>query len=93
MSCVALLVAGVIYAHGFLSGKFWTFRPISEHCSMKPLGSPSVSWNWLPLRHICHWEDGTATDLVPIYINPILVTSLVGTVVCMVMAFRARRRK
>jgi hypothetical protein len=90
---MALLVAGTVYIHGFWSGKFLTFRALSESCSSKPLGDPSVSWTWLPLRHICHWEDGTTSDLVPAYVNPALVIAMVTAVVCMVMAVRAHRRK
>ncbi|GGK60427.1 hypothetical protein Ppa06_25710 [Planomonospora parontospora subsp. parontospora] len=93
MSCMALLTAAAIYVHALWSGEFATLLPLDEYCTSRPLGSPYVSWTWFPIRHLCHWEDGTTTDLVPAYVNPILVTSLVGAVLCMVMAVRARRRE
>ncbi|MFG1960781.1 hypothetical protein [Nonomuraea sp. NPDC049028] len=60
--------------------------PTSEYRVGKPLGDPSISWTWFPLRHLCHWWDGTTTDLVYGYVNPLvillIVGALTGTVMC-----------
>ena len=88
---LAMVVAAVIYLHGFWAGDFYTFRATSEYCFDKPLAFPATSWTWLPLRHMCNWDDGTSTDLVPVYVNPILFVCLAAAVICMVPAIRAAR--
>jgi hypothetical protein len=75
----------IVYAHGFWAGRFLELAPTSEYCVSKPLGDPATSWTWLPLRHLCHWQDGTTTDLVPGYVNPLVILLIVGAVTGTVM--------
>ncbi len=88
----ALLVAGVSYVHGVLAGRFLELRPTSEYCADKPLGSPATSWTWLLLTHRCRWSDGTTTDLVPAYVNPVVYACLALALTCTVVAVRTARR-
>ncbi|MFF3671925.1 hypothetical protein [Microtetraspora malaysiensis] len=88
----ALLVAGVFYVHGIWEGRFLELRPTSEYCADKPLAFPATSWTWLPLTHQCRWSDGTTTDLVPAYVNPVVYACLALVLACIVMAVRAARR-
>ena len=88
---LAMIVAAITYFHGFWTGHFLDLRATDEYCFDKPLASPPTSSTWLPLRHLCNWDDGTSTDLVPVYVNPILFVCLAATVICMVLAIRAAR--
>lgn len=90
---LALFVAPTVYLLGIWDGHFLDLRANSEYCTAKPLGSPATSWSWLPLTHKCHWSDGTTTDLVPGYVNPTVIASLVFAAICGVLAIWARHSK
>lgn len=89
---LALLVGAIAYGYGFWSGRFLDLGPTSGYCPAKPLAFPATTWTWFPLTDRCHYTDGSTTELVPVYVNPILFTSLAAAVVCVVLAVRAARR-
>jgi hypothetical protein len=92
-SFLALAAAGVTYIYGFWTGQFLSLAPTSEMCTApRPRGTPPMSWTLFPLSNQCRWADGTSTDLVPWYVNPILFVCLATAVVCVVLAIRAARR-
>lgn len=88
---LSFLIAPIIYAHGILSGHFLDFRAREEYCGEGLPDGPPTSWSWIPLRHLCKWSDGSSTELVPPYVNPILAACLILTVTFIVLAGRARR--
>ncbi|NRQ39971.1 hypothetical protein HII36_50315 [Nonomuraea sp. NN258] len=92
---LTVFCAILVYGYGLWSGWFLQLVPTSEFCVSKPLDDPATSWSLFPLRHLCHWRDGTSSDLVPGYINPLIYLSIVGVVIEIVMGVRAiaRRRK
>ncbi|MFC4008584.1 hypothetical protein ACFOY2_15240 [Nonomuraea purpurea] len=92
MAFGAGLAAVVVYLYGLWAGDFLVLLPLSEYCVGK-LADPGVSLTWFPLRHLCHWQDGTTSDLVPAYVNPLLIIFLVITVTGIVMAIRTALRK
>ncbi|KAB1927525.1 hypothetical protein F8280_06955 [Micromonospora noduli] len=101
MSIVARLVVGTIvapfaavgvYLHGLWAGHFLDLRATSVYCPAKPLASTSTSADWLPLRHLCRYADGTTTELVPPYVNPIVFLCLAIAVACTALALRSARR-
>ncbi|MGI5522744.1 hypothetical protein ACQEUX_17700 [Micromonospora sp. CA-259024] len=89
---VAPTSAIVIYLHGVWAGHFLDLRATSEYCSAKPLGSTPTSTDWVPLRHLCRYADGTTSNLVPAYVNPIVFLCLAAGVACTALAVRAARR-
>jgi hypothetical protein len=92
---LALLAAVLTYAYGFWVGRFLELRPINEYCTRKPLGTPPISWTWMPLSNRCRWNDGTTTDLVPWYVNVLLFVCLGVAVTLIGLAVRdaLRRRR
>ncbi|MEV6365387.1 hypothetical protein AB0L86_00640 [Micromonospora musae] len=89
---VAPSAAAAVYLHGVWAGHFLDLRATSEYCPAKPLASTSTSADWLPLRHLCRYADGTTTDLVPAYVNPIVFLCLALAVACTALALRSARR-
>lgn len=90
--CLALILATVTYIYGVWTGHFFELRATDEYCADKPLASPPTSWTWFPLKHLCRWNDGTSTSLVPAYVNPLLFACLATALVCMTLAIREFRR-
>ncbi|MGW3603986.1 hypothetical protein [Micromonospora sp. NPDC005161] len=88
---VAPAGAVIVYLHGVWAGHFIDLRATSEYCSAKPLASTPTSTDWLPLRHLCRYNDGTTADLVPAYVNPIAFLCLAVAVVCTALAVRSAR--
>ncbi|MET7750811.1 hypothetical protein [Micromonospora sp. NPDC005367] len=84
--------AGAVYLHGLWAGHFLDLRATSVYCPAKPLDSTATSADWMPLRHQCRYADGTTTDLVPAYVNPLLFLCLAVTVSCTALALRSARR-
>ncbi|MCG5472293.1 hypothetical protein LADH09A_000117 [Micromonospora sp. LAH09] len=89
---LALAAATVVYAHGVWVGHFLDLRATTGYCPAKPLASTSTSAHLLPLRHTCHYADGTTGELVPAYVNPILFLCLAVGVACTALAVRSARR-
>ncbi|MEU6715026.1 hypothetical protein ABZ897_26480 [Nonomuraea sp. NPDC046802] len=92
LAIVAGLAAVVVYLHGLWTGYFFALLPLNEYCVGK-LADPGSSSTWFPLRHLCHWQDGTTSDLVPAYVNPLLIIFLVMTIASTVMAIRTARQE
>ncbi|PYC71929.1 hypothetical protein C7C45_09840 [Micromonospora arborensis] len=90
---VAPAAAIVVYLHGVWTGHLIDLRAVSEFCPAKPLASTSTSVDVLPLRHLCHYADGTTNDLVPAYVNPIVFLCLALGVTCTALAVRSARRQ
>lgn len=88
---MAPLAAALVYLHGLWVGHFLDLRGVSEYCSAKPLAYPATSWGYLPLRHLCRYDDGTTEDLVPGYVNPIIVLCLAFGMACTVLTLRSAR--
>ncbi|WP_431883860.1 hypothetical protein [Micromonospora gifhornensis] len=89
---VAPAAAIVTYVHGLWVSHLLDIRATSEYCTAKPLASTATSADWLPLRHVCRYADGTSTDLVPGYVNPIIFLCLFIAVVSTALALRSARR-
>ncbi|MEV6690771.1 hypothetical protein AB0M35_04765 [Micromonospora sp. NPDC051196] len=89
---VAPAAAVVTYLHGLWVSHLLDLRATSEYCAAKPLASTATSADWLPLRHLCHYADGTTTDLVPAYVNPTVFLCLGITVMSTALALRSRSR-
>jgi hypothetical protein len=89
---VLLLSAGLTYAHGFWVGRFLEQRPTDEYCTEKPLSSyQSITWDLFPLKNLCQWSDGTSTELVPWYVNPIMFAFLAAATAFFALAIEAAR--
>ncbi|MFI6233051.1 hypothetical protein ACIBD9_05785 [Micromonospora sp. NPDC050784] len=89
---IAPAAAVVVYLHGVWVGHFLDLRATSEFCPAKPLASTPTSTDLLPLRYSCHYADGTTSDLVPAYVNPVVILCLAAGVACMALAVRSARR-
>ncbi|GAB3497036.1 hypothetical protein [Amycolatopsis cihanbeyliensis] len=46
-----------------------------------------------PRSGLCHWADGTSTDLVPVWVNPLIFSCIAGAVLCAAFAIRAAVRQ
>ncbi|MFF7635113.1 hypothetical protein ACFZB9_18450 [Kitasatospora sp. NPDC008050] len=80
------------YLHGLWSGHFLDLRGRMSYCGPgEPATRPEFQ-GWVPLSHQCRWRDGSATELVPGYVNPVIVGCLVAMVVLLVLAQLAHRR-
>ncbi|MEV0004577.1 hypothetical protein AB0H28_20165 [Micromonospora sp. NPDC050980] len=90
---VAPFAAVVVYLHGLWAGHFLDLRAASEYCPARSSAPTSTSFDWLPLRHLCRYADGTNTNLVPAYVNPIVFLCLAMGVVCTALALRSARRQ
>ncbi|WP_326825847.1 hypothetical protein [Streptosporangium sp. NBC_01756] len=88
---LSFLIAPIIYAHGIWSGHFLDLRAREEYCGEGLPDEPPTSWSWIPLRHLCKWRDGSSTELVPPYVNPILAACLILTITFIVLAWKAKR--
>ena len=91
-SVLAFAGAVVAYVSGIWGGHFLDLRATSDYCSAKPLAFPATAWSWFPLGHQCRWSDGTSSDLVGSYVNPIVFGCLIAAVVSAVLAARIARR-
>lgn len=89
---LAPLAAVTTYLHGLWSGHVLDLRGRTSYCgSGEPASRPEFQ-GWVPLSHQCRWRDGSATELVPGYVNPVVVGCLVAMVVLLVLAQVAHRR-
>jgi hypothetical protein len=61
-------------------GRLLDLSATSDRCPAKPLGTPLHSL--LPLRNVCHYADGTTTEMVHAVVNPLLFTCLVAVLIC-----------
>ena len=94
VAALAFGVAVATYLHGVWVGHLLDLRSVDEFCVGKPRAIPSTSETAFPLRHLCNWADGTTTNLVPVYVNVLLVFCLVVIVGCIGLAiFTARRMR
>jgi hypothetical protein len=85
-----LLAAALSLVYGFWAGRFLDLRPVDEYCARKPFSSyPSTSWGLFPLERSCQWSDGTSTDLVPWYVNPVMFAFLAAAVFSFALAIQA----
>jgi hypothetical protein len=92
---VTLVAAGVTYVVGLVDGHLLDLRPEQSFCTAKPLSqaNPFGGAGMFPISQKCRWNDGTTTELVPSYVNPLLFTLLALAVLFLVLAVLSRRRK
>jgi hypothetical protein len=93
LAALLTAVAVTTYAHGVWVGRFLELRATNEYCDDRPLAFPATDWSWVPLRHHCRWADGSRTDLVPAYVNPLVGVALLGALICVVCAIRIAGRR
>lgn len=92
-AAVTAFTAVAVYVHGVWVSHLLDLRAKSEYCPGKQLGVQSDSISWLPLSYLCRWEDGTATELVPAYVNPIVFACAALTIAAVAAAIVLSRRK
>lgn len=87
---LSLVGSGVVYVAGVWSGHFVDSRAWDRICTARPLDAadPYGRVDWFPLVQQCRWRDGTTTDLVPPWVNPLLFSLLALAFVCLVLAAR-----
>jgi hypothetical protein len=91
-SFAAVLAAAVTYISGVWYGHFFAPLAWDEVCVAKPLNDIPSRTSWLPLSNSCVWKDGTSTELVPGFVNPLTLAFLVAAAACLVLAVLASRR-
>ncbi|AUY52492.1 hypothetical protein [Streptomyces sp. CB01881] len=91
LAIYSALLAGPVYLSGYSEG--FTLD-IGEKCVMADNGGRMAgarhreddllrtSEGLLPLKVECQWEDGSALELVPGYVNPLVYTCLTASAVC-----------
>ncbi|MBN3931992.1 hypothetical protein IQ279_20570 [Streptomyces verrucosisporus] len=86
--CAALLC----YGWGAFSGFTKTGEACAVDAGKPPTARPdSISQDAFPLSTVCRWEDGTEVDIVPLFVNPVVLALVAGAVVCLVYAVRTAR--
>lgn len=48
---------------------------------------------FFPRSVTCRWDDGSSTELIPMWVNPLIFASIAGVLVCTVLAGNAVIRK
>jgi hypothetical protein len=73
---LSLLAAGVTYVVGLWNGHLLDLRAESTYCTAKALNqvNPDGGSSYFPPSLKCRWSDGTTTELVPSYVNPLMFT-------------------
>jgi hypothetical protein len=91
---LSLLAAGAAYAVGLVDGHLLDQRAERTFCGAKPLShlNPYGGSDMFPLSQKCRWSDGTTTELVPSYVNPLVLVLLALTVLFVVLTIRAAWR-
>lgn len=95
-SLLALAATVIVYALGVWNGHIIDLRPLTTICPGKPPAHPTpYSASAFPLSYRCLWQDGTSKELVPGYVNPLVVAFLAVAVCCAALALitAARRRE
>ncbi|MFD5429350.1 hypothetical protein [Streptomyces sp. NPDC127084] len=77
----------LVYAAGATSGFAQTGKACAAAAGRSASARPdSITEGAFPLSLACRWNDGTAVELVPGWINPALCTSMATIVFCSVLA-------
>lgn len=88
---IALLcAAAMVYSIGVWSGGLLDFA--TSPCLDKAPANPTYQLNLLPLTYSCRYADGSSTQSVPSYVNPVVFLCLAGALVCTGLAIRAAQR-
>ncbi len=85
VALTSIVYAAIAYAIGFVSD-FYVLDP-DQLCASQAgfysgtSGPSDSSWrgiddSFLPLSHLCRWNDGTTYELVPPWVNPLFFTFL-----------------
>jgi hypothetical protein len=93
---LALLAAMGTYVVGLAEGHFFDLRSEGDFCTAKPLSrtDPFGGATVFPLSQKCRWRDGTTSDLVPSYVNPLIVVLVaLGVLLLVLAAFAAVRKR
>jgi hypothetical protein len=90
-AAAALAVLGfvVVVLAGAGQGKLLTLESASARCPLRPLADPAIVERLVPLTSRCMWADGSATDLVPAWVNPALVVLAVILLLAIGLTVRA----
>jgi TRAP-type mannitol/chloroaromatic compound transport system permease large subunit len=95
-SALSLLGGVVTCLVGAWDGHVFDLRAESTFCTAKPLAGDGGG-SFFPPSEKCRWKDGTTTELVPSFVNPLMLTLLVLGVVllgiALVAVFRTEQDK
>ncbi|AUG79441.1 Putative integral membrane protein [Kitasatospora sp. MMS16-BH015] len=90
---MAASVAYTAYGLGLFSGPLW--QEPDEYCGLVRgvPGDRVVSHEALPVSVQCMTQDGHGTELVPVWVNPLIYAGLAGAVAVVVLWIRAVARR
>jgi hypothetical protein len=92
-SFFALLSSLVTYVYGFLAAPFFNPTDPEKLCVGIRVRPPGTSQDLFPLSYQCLGQDGTHTELVPTWINPLIFTLVAFAVVLFALGVNAAEPK
>ncbi|WP_103890930.1 hypothetical protein [Actinacidiphila yanglinensis] len=85
-SSIASLLAGIAtYVIGAWDGHLFDLRAQRTFCTAKPFAGDGGG-SFFPPSEKCRWTDGTTTQLVPSFVDPLMAILLVLGVVLLALA-------
>jgi hypothetical protein len=83
-SILSLLAGLVTYVIGAWDGHLFDLRAENTFCTAKPFAG-DAGGSFFPPGQKCRWSDGTTTELVPSFVNPLMFTLLAIGIVLLVL--------
>lgn len=84
--------ASAVWLYGMVVGRLFLLLPTYEICGFDRTQDYTYDSSWFPLRSVCALRGGGTTDLVPGFVNPVLLALLVVAVFFAARAVLIRRR-